>query len=398
MTDPRTLYLDCFAGISGDMFLALLLDLGFPEAALRAGLAELGLSGWELALSRGPAAGIIAASGLTVTISKPQPPRPWREIRQLLAHSALPATVRDRALAVFANLAAAEARVHGCPEEEVHFHELGAVDTLIDIVGATLGLEFLGIEHLHCSPLPLGRGMITCAHGQLPLPAPATCELLRDLPVYGVELAQELVTPTGAALVKTLAAGFGPFPAMTIARVGYGRGSQQLADGRPNLVRGVLGQLRVVSEAQEVVVISCNLDDWSPEGYPWLCERLFAAGALDVLLLPAQMKKGRPGFLLQVLCPPGLEWPAQRLILSETSAIGLRRHREERWTLPRRLGTVATELGLVKVKRVEGPSGVRLTPEYEDCRRLARASGRPLPEIYAAVLRCRPEEFQEDVA
>ncbi len=344
MNEQKTLYLDCIAGISGDMFLALLLDLGFPETTLRAGLAELGLSGWELSTSK-ELAGAIAASGVKVTVTEQHPPRHWREIQAILANCLLPESVRNRALAIFANLAEAEAQVHGCPVEAVHFHEVGAVDALVDIVGAALGLDFLAISQVLCSPLPLGRGMITCAHGQLPLPAPATCELLKGIPVYGVELAQELVTPTGAALVKTLAHGFGPFPAMTINKVGYGRGSQNLADGRPNVLRGVLGNTRAVNEAREVVVVSCNLDDWSPEGFPWLCEQLFAAGALDVLLIPAQMKKGRPGYLLQVLCRPGEEWPAQRLILSETSAIGLRSHREERWTLPRRLGAVATELG-----------------------------------------------------
>ena len=183
---------------------------------------------------------------------------------------------------------------------------------------------------------------------------------------------------------------------MTIEQVGYGRGSQTLADGRPNLLRGVIGTTRATNEVGEVEVISCNLDDWAPETFPWLCEKLLATGALDVLLIPAQMKKGRPGFLLQVLCRPGQGWEAQRLILSETTAIGLRCHREERWTLPRRLGRVTTELGEVGVKRVETPTGVVLYPEYEDCRRLAEASGRSLKEIYAAVQRCRPEEFQEE--
>jgi len=396
MSENRTLYLDCFAGISGDMFLALLLDLGFPESALRAGLAQLGLPGWELSTSQ-ELAGVIAATGVEVTVTSSQPQRNWREIQDLLQHSPLPETVRHRVLTIFSNLATAEAQVHGCPVEAVHFHEVGAVDSLIDIVGAALGLEYLHIDQVICSPLPLGRGMISCAHGHLPLPAPATCELLKGIPVYGVELAQELVTPTGAALVKTLAHSFGPFPAMTIGKVGYGRGSQTLADGRPNVLRGVLGSARLVDEAREVVVVSCNLDDWSPEGFPWLCQQLLAGGALDVLLIPAQMKKGRPGFLLQVLCRPGEEWSAQRLILSETTAIGLRSHREERWTLPRRPGTVVTEFGQVKVKRVETPTGVVLYPEYEDCRRLAEEGRRPLKEIYAAVQRCRPEDFQEDL-
>jgi uncharacterized protein (TIGR00299 family) protein len=395
MADPRTLYLDCFAGISGDMFLALLLDLGFPEEELRHGLDGLGLAGWELSLDH-RTSGVIAATGLTVTLTTPQPHRSWGEIQVLLDSACLPPSVRARSLGIFATLAEAEAKVHGCQVAEVHFHEVGAVDSLIDIVGAALGLEYLAIDRLISSPLPLGRGTVDCAHGRLPLPAPATCELLKGIPVYGVELDQELVTPTGAALLKSLAAGFGPFPAMTIEQVGYGRGSRKLADGRPNLLRGVIGASRAVSEAGEVEVISCNLDDWAPETFPWLCERLLATGALDVLLIPAQMKKGRPGFLLQVLCRPGLGWEAQRLILSETTAIGLRRHREERWTLPRRLGSVATALGVVKVKRVESPTGIVLYPEYEDCRRMAEVSGRTLKEIYAAVQRCRPEEFQEE--
>jgi len=395
MSEARTLYLDCFAGISGDMFLGLLLDLGFPELELRGGLAGLPLPGWELSLQR-EATGIIAATGITVTVTTPQPHRSWTEIQALLANSRLSPPVRSRSLAIFATLAAAEARVHGGPVEAVHFHEVGAVDSLIDIVGAALGLEYLCIDRLIASPLPLGHGTIDCAHGKLPLPAPATCELLKGIPVYGVELAQELVTPTGAALVKTLAGGFGPFPSMTIEAVGYGRGTQTLADGRPNLLRGVIGATREVSEAGEVEVISCNLDDWAPETFPWLCERLLATGALDVLLIPAQMKKGRPGFLLQVLCRPGQGWEARRLILSETTAIGLRGHREERWTLPRRSGSVTIERGQVKVKRVETPTGVVLYPEYEDCRRLAAESGRTLKEIYAAVQRCRPEDFQEE--
>lgn len=395
MSEARTLYLDCFAGISGDMFLGLLLDLGYPAPALRDGLAGLALPGWELSISR-QTAGVIVATGITVAVTTPQPYRSWGEIQALLSTARLSPAVRDKALAIFATLAEAEAKVHGCPVAAVHFHEVGAVDSLIDIVGATLGMEYLTIEQLISSPLPLGRGTIDCAHGRLPLPAPATCELLKGIPVYGVELDQELVTPTGAALLKGLAGGFGPFPAMTIEQVGYGCGTQTLADGRPNLLRGVIGTTRQVSEVGEVEVISCNLDDWAPETFPWLCEKLLATGALDVLLIPAQMKKGRPGFMLQVLCRPGQGWEARRLILSETSAIGLRCHREERWTLPRRLGKVKTELGEVGVKRVETPTGVVLYPEYEDCRRLAAASGRTLKEIYAAVQRCRPEEFLEE--
>ena len=239
-------------------------------------------------------------------------------------------------------------------------------------------------------------GMISCAHGLLPLPAPAVCDILKDVPVYGVDLKQELVTPTGAAIVKTVAESFGPFPSMTFNRVGYGRGSHKLADGRPNLLRAVLGRLDSVEEAQEIEVIDCNLDDWSPEGFPLLTEKLFALGALDVLLLPVQMKKGRPGFQLQVICQPGQAWEAKRCILSETTAIGLRYRSEKRWTLPRRTGSVKTSLGQVAVKLVETPRGQALYPEYEDCRRLANEKDLPLKEVYAAVARCDADEFTEE--
>jgi hypothetical protein len=395
MTDDRLLYLDCFAGISGDMFLGLLLDLGCSEASLREGLARLALPGWQLTVHRDPA-GPIAATGIEVAITGPQPRRTWQEIRDWLAAAPLPDSIRARALAVFKLLAAAEARVHGCTPDEIHFHEVGATDAIIDIVGTAIGLDILAIDRILCSPLPMPHGQVECAHGLLPLPAPAVCELLKGAPVYGVELEQELVTPTGAALVRQLAEGFGPMPPMLIEQVGYGRGRQELGDGRPNLLRGVIGRSRKASEAAEVEVISCNLDDWSPEGFPFLSEKLFSLGVLDVILIPVQMKKGRPGFLLQVICRPGEGWEAQRLILTETTSIGLRFHREERWTLPRRLGTVATPLGRIRVKLAEAPNGPVLYPEYEDCRRLALETGRPLKAIYAAVNRCRPEDFEED--
>ncbi len=394
MSSSRLLYLDCFAGISGDMFLGLLLDLGYPEEELRRDLSGLALDGWQLGVAR-EKSGHLGASRVTITVAACQPRRHWWEIRQLLTAAPLPEKVRDRGLAVFAALAEAEARVHDCDPEEVHFHEVGAVDSLIDIIGVLLGVEYFGIGRLCCSPLPMPRGFVDSEHGRLPLPAPAVCELLKGLPVYGVDLEQELVTPTGAALLKTLAGEFGPLPGMIIEQVGYGRGRQNLADGRPNLLRGLLGHPRVAAEASEVEVITCNLDDWNPEGFPYLSEQLFALGVLDVALVPIQMKKGRPGLQLQIICRAGEGFEARRLLLTETTAIGLRYHREERWTLPRRQGFVESEAGRVAVKLVTTPAGPVLYPEYEDCRRLALATGRPLKEIYAAVQRCRLEAFEE---
>ncbi|MFO7606128.1 MAG: nickel pincer cofactor biosynthesis protein LarC [Desulfurivibrionaceae bacterium] len=391
----ETIYLDCFAGISGDMALGALLDCGVPTEVLREGLNALNLTGYKFEVKR-RSGQPISANSFRVEIVGEQPHRHWTEIREMLSAGSLNETVKKTALAIFTTLAEAEARIHNQQVDKVHFHEVGAVDSIIDIVGFAICLDHLGIKRVICSPLPMGSGLVSCQHGMLPLPAPAVCEILKAVPVYGVALEQELVTPTGAAIVKTVADSFGPFPAMTIDRIGYGRGSHVLGDGRPNLLRVVLGTAVEVNEAREIEVIECNLDDWSPEGFPHLTDKLFAIGVLDVALIPIQMKKGRPAFQLQVICRPGLGWEAQRCILSETTAIGLRYRTEKRWTLPRQIGSVMTELGRVAVKRVETPAGPVLYPEYEECRRLALAMDLPLKNIYAAVSRCRTSEFNPE--
>ncbi|MEN8136667.1 MAG: nickel pincer cofactor biosynthesis protein LarC [Thermodesulfobacteriota bacterium] len=391
----KTIYLDCFAGISGDMAVGALLNCGVPTEILHQGLARLDLDGYKIQVA--PAASnVISANTFRVEVEQNPSHRHWADIRQMLNKSRLKVAVKDMALAIFTTLAEAEAKVHNSEVDQVHFHEVGAVDSIIDIVGFAICLDHLGVKRVISSPLPMGSGLVSCAHGLLPLPAPAVCEILAGVPVYGAELQQELVTPTGAAIVKTVADSFGPFPSMTIARVGYGQGSHVLSDQRPNLLRVVLGTANEVSEAQEVEVIECNLDDWSPEGFPLLTEKLFAIGVLDVVLKPIQMKKGRPGFQLEVICRPGLGWEARRCILSETTAIGLRYRPEKRWTLPRRTGTVGTDLGRVAVKQVETPTGLALYPEYEDCRRLALENNLPLKDIYAAVNRCQPVDFEAE--
>ncbi|MCK4837527.1 MAG: nickel pincer cofactor biosynthesis protein LarC [Desulfobulbaceae bacterium] len=391
----KTIYLDCFAGISGDMAVGALLNCGVPTEILHEGLTGLDLGGYKIHVS--PAAGnAISANTFRVEVEKDQPHRHWADIKKMLNNSRLKGGVKNMALAIFTTLAEAEAKVHNSEVEQVHFHEVGAVDSIIDIVGFAICLDHLAVTRVISSALPMGSGMISCAHGLLPLPAPAVCEILEGVPVYGVELQQELVTPTGAAIVKTVADSFGPFPSMTIARVGYGQGNHVLSDQRPNLLRVILGTDNKVSEAQEVEVIACNLDDWSPEGFPLLTEKLFKMGALDVVLKPIHMKKGRPGFQLEVICRPGLGWEARRCILSETTAIGLRYRTEKRWTLPRRTGTVETDLGRVAVKQVETPTGLALYPEYEDCRRLAIERNLPLKDIYAAVNRCQATDFETE--
>jgi len=394
MADQQTIaYIDCFSGISGDMFLAALLDTGLPEEELRSQLALLDLDGYTLTISK-KTCGAIAATSLSVQTAEHHHHRTWGDIRQIITASRLAEPIKKTALSIFSLLAAAEAKVHGNPVDTVHFHEVGGIDSIVDIVGAAIGLAALNITRLHCAPLPMPRGWVQCAHGMLPLPAPAVYELLQGVPTYGVELNQELVTPTGAAIVKALATNFGPMPPMTTTAVGYGAGSQELANGQPNLLRLVIGSAQVAVEAQEVEVIETHLDDWSPETFPYLSEQLFALGALDVALIPIQMKKGRPGFLLRVICDRATALAAKECILIETTAIGLRFRTEQRWTMPRETGTVPTRWGAMKVKKVTTPAGEVLTPEYEDCKRVAIAHHVPIKEVYAEVGRAESEKFK----
>jgi pyridinium-3,5-bisthiocarboxylic acid mononucleotide nickel chelatase len=273
--------------------------------------------------------------------------------------------------------------VHGTTVDQIHFHEVGAVDAMVDIVGTVAGFAYLHIDRLICSPLPMPRGWVSCAHGEIPLPGPAVCRLLEGVPVYGEDLDQELVTPTGAALVRELAAGFGPMPPMRLARTGYGTGSMERRDGRPNLLRLLLGRSIEVQEAQQVEVIETHLDDCNPELWPYVSEQLLAAGALDVGLIPMQMKKGRPGLLVRVIVEPGTGGITM-VLFSETSTIGLRIRREERMTLPREIITVTTPWGDLPAKKITTPAGTVITPEYEVC----RADGRSAPGTSAGSL-CR---------
>ncbi len=387
-------YADCFSGVSGDMFLGALIDAGVDVDFLHRELAGLGLADIDLHIAKSAQPSLQAVKVEVVT-GEIQPHRTWKDIRRLLDNSSLNKTYKEKSLLVFAELARAEAKIHGCDVDDIHFHEVGAVDAIVDIVGSVAGLAYLGIERLFCSPLPMPRGWVACGHGVLPVPAPAVCEILKGVPVYGVEVDQELVTPTGAALVKVLSAEFGQFPSMAIAEVGYGAGSRELPDQRPNMLRLVIGEARVTAEEQEVEVIETHIDDWSPEGFPYLVERLYAQGALDVVAAPLLMKKGRPGFLLRVVTGRETAWEIKRLILSETTAIGLRYHTEKRWTLPRQQGVVKTRFGMVRAKKIETPAGTVLSPEYEDCRRKASEQGVPLKEVYASVYQCDVKDFQE---
>ncbi len=383
----HTAYLDCFSGVSGDMLLGAFLDVGVPEAYLREVLAGVPLHGYTLRVDRRIVQGFAVTRVQVEGDHHGHEHRHLDQIQQILESGSLEASIRNRALGVFTRLAEAEAAVHGSRPEQVSFHEAGAVDALVDIIGTVAGLAYLGIDRLICSPLPMPRGWVTCAHGEIPLPGPAVCRLLAGVPVYGENLEQELVTPTGAALIRELAQGFGPMPPMLLERTGYGVGSMQRSDGRPNLLRLMLGQGTEVEEAQQVEVIETHLDDWNPEFWPHVSQLLMSAGALDVCLIPMQMKKGRPGFLLRVVVDPAHRQTVTTLMFNETSTIGLRIRREQRMTLPREMVTVATPWGPVAAKKITTPSGTVITPEYEACRVVAETHQISLQSVYAAIRR-----------
>lgn len=378
----QTAYLDCFSGVSGNMLLGALLHAGLEEDVLRRLLDALPVSGYQLGIEKVSINGF-AAHHVQVIAEQEQPHRHLRDIKELLQGSTLADSVKEQAIAVFIRLAKAEGAVHGIPSEEVHFHEVGAVDALVDVVGTVAGFQHLQVDKIFCSPLPMPGGWTKCAHGEIPLPAPAVCALLQDVPVYGVDLKQELVTPTGAALVCELASGFGSMPAMTMEATGYGAGTLKRQDGRPDLLRLCLGQGIETVEAQDVEILETHLDDWNPEIWPHVSEQLMAAGALDVSLIPLLMKKGRPGYLLKVICEPAESLALKTCILSETTAIGLRFHRQQRMTLPRKRVTVKTPWGMVEGKEIQTPSGLVITPEYESCRKLAKQEGVALLTIYS---------------
>ena len=384
-SSANTVYLDCFSGISGDMLLGALINAGLSKQLLEGELAKLNLEPFDFKAVEKKVQSISATS-VSIESKSQQTFRYLGDIETILQKSTLAETIIEKSLAVFQCLAEAEARVHGKPVNEIHFHEVGALDTIIDIVGTVTGLHLLGIKKVYCSPLPLGRGFVKCAHGNLPLPAPAVCNLLKDVPVYGVDANRELVTPTGAALAASLADHYGEIPPMTPAATGYGAGDWSGTDDRPNLLRLIMGYSEFVDEAQQVEIIETNLDDWSPEGFPFLCDRLFAGKALDVSLTPILMKKGRPGFCLSVIARFQDSHNLKEIILTETSAIGLRYRTEQRVTLPRESVQVNTRWGSITAKKVKTGNGSKIYPEYESCRLVAEEHALPLDTVYREVL------------
>ncbi len=350
-------YFDCFSGISGDMTLGALLDAGCDIEQLRAELLELQVPGWELSAEKVWKNGM-AATYARVKTEDQQKHRSLSAILEILQNSQLAPPVRQRATSIFQKLGEAEARVHDVPIEKIHFHEVGAVDAIVDIVGVCIGFHALGIEKFACSPLNVGGGTAKMAHGILPVPAPATANLLQGKPTYSNGVQRELVTPTGAAIVATLCDSFGPQPPMTVSAIGYGAGTADL-EGQPNVLRLMVGEAAektVPGYDQEITVIEANLDDMNPQIYGYFQEKALAAGALDVFTTPVQMKKNRPGTLLTVLCQPADAQALMLLIFAETTTFGVRTYSAQRRVLPREFVKVTTSFGEVRVKlsRVNG--------------------------------------------
>lgn len=382
-------YLDCSSGISGDMFLAALLDAGVELDRLRAELAKIDLGPYELAQTPVMRGGL-AGNHVEIVVQGKQPHRHLSHIEKLIGAAAIDEVVKQKSIEVFRRLGEAEAKLHNQPVEKVHFHEVGAVDAILDIVGVCLGLAMLGSPELVCSPLNVGGGRVEAAHGTLPVPAPATAELLKGIPVYSSGVEIELVTPTGAALVSTLATGFGPVPAMKVERIGYGAGTKEI-HAHPNIARLMLGEKAnsagIASGAgdESVMVIEANIDDMNPQLYGYFAEKALAAGALDVTCTPIQMKKNRPGLLVTILAKPEFESALTRLLFAETTTIGLRITQARRKVLDREAVTVETAYGAVRMKvaRLEGMI-VNAAPEFDDCRRLADEKSVPLKEVMQA--------------
>jgi uncharacterized protein (TIGR00299 family) protein len=405
------LYFDCFSGISGDMVLGAFLDAGLPMADLQRALGSLAVEGAKVRADRVLRAGLSATKFIVNEEGNADTShdhhhshhghehdgkhndhhhhahRSLAEICRLIEGSALSPGGRDRAKEMFRRLAEAEASIHQMPVEKVHLHEVGAVDSIIDIVGAVFALEWAGATEIVCSPLNVGGGTVQSAHGTFPVPAPATVRLLGDAPVYSGRVQRELVTPTGALIARSYATSFGPIPSMAIDKVGYGAGDADFKD-TPNVLRILIGRSVAKPSGDRVTVVECEIDDMNPQIYGVVMDRLYAAGALEVFYVPVQMKKNRPGTLLTVIAPPHLRTALVDIVFRETTTIGLRYYDVDRECLDREFVTVTTSVGDVrfKIARRNGRV-VNAVPEFEDCARLAAEHNLSVKEVQALALK-----------
>jgi len=403
----KLLYLDCFAGVSGDMFLGALLDLGVSEDALRSGLAKLKLPGYSISTRRVVKQNISAtkfdciesapALHKSAAATHSHDHRGFTEIAEMITGSGLSEDVKRRALSAFRRLGEAEAHIHGVPLEKIHFHEIGAVDSIVDIVGACIALEILGVKEIQASPPPLGSGFVETAHGKFPVPAPATLELLKNIPTQPSNEPVELTTPTGAALLAEFCTRFGTLPAMRIEKIGYGAGTRNL-EKTPNVLRAVLGESledgQRHADVDTIAVIETNIDDMNPQLFGDVMERLLAAGALDVYLTPVQMKKNRPGTLVTMLCEVGDVDRMAELLLTHTTSFGLRIYEAQRRKLSREIIKVATKFGEIEVKIGRlAEKIVSRSPEFESCKQAAAKAGAAVKDVYNAAARAVEEKL-----
>ncbi|MGB2630496.1 MAG: nickel pincer cofactor biosynthesis protein LarC [Candidatus Omnitrophota bacterium] len=379
----KVAFFDCFSGISGDMVLGALVDLGIELGFLESELASLGLEGYKIRHDKAVRRGI-SGSKVKVEDTARRTERSYKDIVGLIEESRLSSGVKTTSLKIFKNLAIVEGKIHGMDHEEVSFHEIGGTDSIIDIVGTAVSLEKLGIERVYSSKVHVGRGFVECGHGKLPVPAPATLELLEGIPVYSTGIEGELVTPTGAAILKSVSRGFGNMPEMKIGRVGYGAGDKDY--NIPNLLRVVIGEASISGyDADRVFLVETNIDDMNPEFFGHIFSLLEKEGCLDVFMTPVYMKKNRPATLLSVLAGPEKLDDILSVIFSETTSIGVRIREVERRKLSRQKISVMTEFGEIEVKvgRMDGEIK-NIAPEYESCRKIALEKRVPLKDVYDA--------------
>ena len=401
------LYLDCFSGISGDMTIGALIDAGLDFTFLLKELEKLGLTGYRLKC-REAMAGAVSATKFDVEIIKEQKSRSHKDIKKIITGSSLPDKVKKVSLDIFKCVAAAEAKIHDRSIEEVHFHEVGAIDSIIDIVGTAIGIQSLKIDKVYCSHIPLGSGNINTSHGKLPIPAPATLEILKGVPVYQGDFDFEVTTPTGAAIVKTLTAGFGKIPDIEIKNTGYGAGTKNVSidnkhhhhnHGLPNVLRAVLGReveaapgssntrgsfLDKIFHTGDTIMLSTNIDDSTPEIMGYVIEKLNTSkGVLDAWLQNIYMKKNRPAFKLNIICTIKEENNIAEMVFKETSTLGIRRETVSRYCLDREKQLLKLPYGEIEIKVAKlGGEIVNSSPEYESCKKLAKKTGKPLKDIY----------------
>ena len=390
MKNKRVIYFDCFSGISGDMLLGAFISLGVDLKEIQRGLKSLNVRGYKLSSRKVKRNGFVGTKVnvvLNQTLQRSHRARSFNDIKTLIEKSDLPQIVKSNSIKIFRRIGKVEAKVHGTTINKIHFHEVGSIDSIIDIVGASLGMNLLNADIAVSSPINTGEGVVKCEHGTLPIPAPATLELLKGIPCFSRGIEKELTTPTGAAFIAHFAKKFGSLPNMRLLSTGYGAGTMEIKE-IPNLLRVVIGEINGPSQNQHMKMIETNIDDMNPEFYDYVTDRLFKAGAVDVFFAPVNMKKNRPGTLLSIITSNECFDSVVQILLEETSTFGVRHYGIDRIELPRKQKIIKTSFGKVRVKIGSlNESILTISPEYEDCKKIASQKGIPVKMVYAEALK-----------